>query len=110
MRRAATSSSTTTNPVSSGSVAAHRVELRRELAVEHDRLGVGVVEEVAQLVLDVAVVHVDRHRAELERGEHALEVLDAVVEVERDVVAGADAEPGEVVREPVGALVGRGVA
>ena len=51
---------------------ADRGELRRELAVEHDRAHVGVVEQVAQLVLDVAVVDVDRHRAELERGEHAL--------------------------------------
>ena len=42
---------------------------------------VGVVEEVPQLVLDVAVVHVDRNRAQLERGEHPFEVLDRVVEV-----------------------------
>jgi len=35
--------------------------------VEHDRLDVGVVEQVAQLVVQVAVVDVDRDGADLER-------------------------------------------
>ena len=77
-------------------------ELGRELGVEDDGARVGVVEEVPQLLLDVAVVDVDRHRAELERGEHAFEVLDAVVEVQGDVVTGADAAVLQHVREPVG--------
>ena len=81
----------------------HRGEQRRELAVEHDRLGVGVVEQVLQLVFDVPVVHVDRHRAQLVRREHRLDVLDAVHEVDGHVIAGADAVRGEVVREAVGA-------
>ena len=72
-----------------------RGELGCELTVEHDRARVGVVEQVAQLVLDVAVVDVDRHRAQLERGEHHFEVLDRVVEVAGDVVAGPDAALGE---------------
>ena len=68
-----------------------RAQLRRELLVKHDRAGVAVGEQVPQLVLDVAVVDVDRDRAQLERGQHRLEVLDRVVEVDRDVVARPDA-------------------
>ena len=43
-----------------------------EAAVEEQRLGVGVVEQVDELVLEVAVVHVDRDAAHLERREHDL--------------------------------------
>ncbi len=100
------SSSTSTKPCELRQVGADRVERRCELAVVHDRARVGVVQEVPQLVLAVAVVHVDGDGPELERREHALEVLGAVVEVERDVVAGTDAEAGEVVGEPGGARVG----
>ena len=46
--------------------------------VVHQRDEVGVVEEVAQLVLDVAVVDVDRDRAQLVGGEHRLDELEAV--------------------------------
>ena len=47
--------------------------------VDDDRLRPGVVEQVAQLVGDVAVVDVERRDARLPRAEHRLEVLDAVV-------------------------------
>ena len=57
---------------------------------------VGVVEQVAQLVLDVAVVDVDRDGPELEGGEHRLEVLGAVGQVDADVVAGPDALGSQV--------------
>src|SRR5262249_31028255 len=57
------------------------VDARRELVVEDEGNRVGIVEQVVQLLLDVSVVHVDRHRAELERGEHPLEVLRRVVEL-----------------------------
>ena len=86
-------------------VGADRGERGREVGFVHHGLQVGVGEEVAQLVLDVAVVHVHRHRAQLERGEHAFEVLVAVVEPEADVVAGADAVRGEHMRQPGRALV-----
>ena len=56
-----------------------------ELAVEEQGLGVGVVDQVRELVLEVAVVHVDRHAAHLERRVHAFAVLVAVVEVRRDL-------------------------
>ena len=70
-----------------------------------DRLEVGVGEEIAELGLHVAVVHVHRHRAELERGEHALEVLVAVEEPQPDVVARDDALRGEHMGQSRRALV-----
>jgi acyl-CoA synthetase (AMP-forming)/AMP-acid ligase II len=63
---------------------------------------VGVVEEVVQLALDVPVVHVDVDRADLHHGEDRDHVLDAVLGVHRDMVAGADSLGLQVVREPVG--------
>ena len=62
-----------------------------ERGVEHERLGVGVVEQVPQLLVEVAVVDVDRHAADLERGVLGLEVLVAVVEVEADLRVRAEA-------------------
>ena len=75
-------------------------ELRRELPMEHDGTHVGVVEEIAQLVFDVAVVHVDRDGAQLERRDHDFEVLVGVVEVTGDVIARADSLRGERVGQP----------
>ena len=73
--------------------------------MEEQRFGIGVVEEVDELVLEVAVVHVDRDAAHLERGEQALQVLVAVVEVRRDLGAGLEARRDEGLREPGGAVV-----
>ena len=56
----------------SGSAGAIAASFGANSRVEDDRARVGVVEEVPQFLLDVAVVHVDRHGAELERGEHRL--------------------------------------
>ena len=80
-------------------------DARGELAVEDEGFEVGVVAEVAELFLDVAEVDVDGGGGELEGGEGALEVLVAVVEVEADAVAGADALLLEVVGELGGARV-----
>ncbi len=47
-----------------------RLELKRvqsEARVEDEHLGVGVVEEVEQLVVGIAVVHIDGNAADLER-------------------------------------------
>ncbi len=57
------------------------VALLGERAVEHDCGGVGVVPQVHEFVGCVAVVGVDHGEAGLERCEHRLEVLRAVVEV-----------------------------
>ena len=63
-----------------------------ERGVEHERLGVGVVEQVPELLVEVAVVDVDRDAAQLERGVLGLDVLVAVVQVEPDLRVRA--EPG----------------
>ena len=83
----------------------HRRDVRTELGFEDQRDEVGVVEEVAQLLDDVAVVDVDRHRARLEAAEHRLDPLGAVERVDADVLAGQHADVAEVVRDPVRALV-----
>ena len=63
-----------------------------ERAVEEERFGVGVVEQVDELFLEVAVVDVDRDGAQLEGPVQRLEVLVRVVEVRRDL--GVGTEPG----------------
>jgi hypothetical protein len=52
--------------------------------VEQEDLGVGVVEQVGELVVELAVVDVDVDGPRLEGGELRLEVLVGVEEVERD--------------------------
>jgi hypothetical protein len=73
--------------------------------VEHDRLGVGVVEEIQDLLGPVPVVRVDRRHPRLERRVVRLEVLGAVVEVGGDLrlpsEPGGDQVGGERVRAPV---------
>jgi hypothetical protein len=70
---------------------------------------VGVPDEVAELVLDVAVVDVDPHRPDLEDGPQGLDPLDAVQRIDADVVAGLHAGLRQVVGEPVGPLLHLGV-
>ncbi len=72
-----------------GEVGEHLGERRRELGVHDDRGGPRIVEQVAQLLGDVAVVDVERRDTGLERAEHRLEVLVAVVQVDREVVLAA---------------------
>jgi hypothetical protein len=77
----------------------------RELALEDDGDGVGVVPQVEQLVLGVAVVRVDGDEARLPGGEHRLEVLRPVVEVLGDLVlvaAPGREEGGGARRRPCG--------
>ncbi len=57
-----------------------------ERPVEDDRHGVGVVPQVDELVVGVAVIGVDRHQAGLQDAEGRLHVLGAVVEVVRHLV------------------------
>ena len=70
----------------------HPCDAVAERRVEDDRLGVGVVEEVPQLVVEVAVVDVDGHAAHLEHAELRLHELVRVVHEERDL--GARPETG----------------
>ena len=52
-----------------------------ERGVEHDGLGIGVVEQVEDLLRPVAEVGVHRDGGDLEGGDHRLHVLRAVVQV-----------------------------
>ena len=72
-----------------------------ELRIVDERDEVRVVEQVAQLGLDVAVVDVDRNRAQLVGGEDRLDELHAVEAVDADVVARADTLGVQVVCELV---------
>ena len=89
--------------------------------VDHRR-GAGVVEQVGELVGDVAVVDVERGGPGQRGAEGPLEVLDAVVEVQADVVLPGlpplqlralavhrDALGEEVVGQPVRPLTDLGV-
>jgi hypothetical protein len=58
--------------------------------VVHQRLAVGVVEQVLEFVAEVTEVHVHRDAALLERAVMRLEVLVRVVEVEAHLVVGAE--------------------
>ena len=98
-------SPTTTRCFSIGSRSRTAAEPRAELVLEHRRHDIGVVVQVDELVLDVAVVHVDRNGAQLVRREHRLDELDAVVRVDRDVLTLTDAVRREVVRQPVRPLL-----
>ncbi len=60
-----------------------------------DGAGLAVVQQVAQLLGHVAVVDVEGRHPGLQRPEHRLEVLVAVVQVDRQVVLAA-LVPGEV--------------
>ena len=75
-----------------------------ELVVVDDRGGVGVVEQVGELLVDVAVVDVHRHAAEQLRREERLEILGRVDQLDGDLVAG----PQPVVVEGVGERTGAG--
>ena len=68
--------------------------------MEDEDFGVGVVEQVGELVLEVAVVDVGRNRAHFEDRERRFDVLVAVVEIERDLRVGLDVECLQRAREP----------
>ena len=88
-----------------GNDVAHRGDPRRELRVVHEHDEIGVVEQVAQLGFDVAVVDVHRDRAQLVGREDRLDERVAVEPVDADVVARADALRRKVMREPVRPLL-----
>ena len=76
-----------------------------ERGVEDHGLGVGVVEQVDDLVRPVAEVRVDRHHRRLERGDDDFEVLDAVVQVAGDLRLVAEPSRQQVGSERVGVSV-----
>ena len=80
-------------------------DMRSELCFEDQRDEIGVVEQVAELLHDVAVVHVDRDGPGLETAEHRFDPLRAVEGVDADVLTRQHADVAQVVRDPVRALV-----
>ncbi len=79
------------------------------LPLVHQRDHVGVLEQVAQFTLDVAVVDVDQDRARLDDAHHRDDDLDAVAAVEADLVVLLHPLLLQVVREAVGLLLELGV-
>jgi hypothetical protein len=73
----------------------HAFDAVAEARVEDERLGVGVVQQVEQLVVEVAVVDVDGHAAELHAGELGFHVLVRVPEVEADLGVAPEARTRE---------------
>ncbi len=69
-----------------GQPVADRGDPRRELGVVDQRAGLGVGEQVDQLLLDVAVVDVERRHPGAVAADHRLEVLVAVAQVDAEVV------------------------
>ena len=105
-RRRTSGSSTSSTNRTSGQRGATRAARSRPARVVDDPDRVGVVEQVLELVVDVAVVHVDRDRARLVAREHRLEMLDRVVHEQRDVRARA-ARRGRRARARAGSIARR---
>ena len=76
-----------------------------ECAVEDDRHRVGVLPQVAQLVVAVAVVGVDGDQANLHGGEGGLDVLGRVVQVDRHLVLLGDPQVEQELRDAVGPTI-----
>ena len=85
-----------------------------EYAVEYNGDGIGVLPQVDQLVVGVAVVGVDRDQADLVGGVAGLQVVGAVVEVESELVlfghSGPEQPPAYVVGPLIELAPGPGVA
>ncbi len=73
--------------------------------LEDQDVEVGVVDHVAELGGDVAIVDVHRYRPRLVAADHGLGPLGPVVGEDADVGAGGNTRGGQVMGEPVGPLV-----
>ena len=67
----------------------------REAGVVEERAGTGVAEQIEEFLLHVAVIDVERRNPRLVGAQHPLQVLVAVVEIQRQVVL-----PGLPTRQP----------
>ena len=92
-----------------GEVSEYGLQAIAELRLHDHADTVGVVVQVAQLVVHVAVVDVDRHCADLEAGEERLDPFGAVHRVDRDVITRPDTDRRKVIGESVRSLVELGV-
>jgi hypothetical protein len=89
---------------------AHPAHALAERRVVDEHLGLAVVEQVAQLGVEVPVVDVDRDGAVLERAVLGDQVLRRVVQVQADGGPVPESEGPESAREPGSLLVELGVA
>ena len=80
-----------------------------KLVRNDQRLEIGVVEDVGQLVFDIAIVDVHPYSAQLEHRPQGLDPFGTVECVDPNVVAGANALSGKVMCELIGAGFGLGV-
>ena len=88
----------------------HRGDLVGVLPVVHQALELGLVEQVTEFGLDVAVIDVHRNGPQFVAGQEAGDQFDRVPAVHADVVTGPDAAGREAVRGPVAHLFELGVA
>ncbi len=92
-------------PAHAGHPVQNALDAIGEGTVEDDGDGVGVLPQVAQLVVAIAIVRVDRDQPDLDRGEGGLQVLGRVVEIEGDLVLLHRAEVEQELRDAVGPTV-----
>ena len=76
-----------------------------ESAVEDKAGEAGVRVEIRQLSGGVAVVHVDRHGPDLETGDHGLDVLGAVGQLDAHPITRPHSGAREVVGQAIGPLL-----
>ncbi len=92
--------------IEGGDLLSHATEAGSEGGVVDDAAGAGVVEQVLELLVDVAVVDVERCDPRGVGPEHAFEVLVAVVEVQGKVLLsglpGLEIAALSANREPLG--------
>ena len=74
-------------------------------AVIDQRLDIGVIEQVSEFLVEIAVIDVDRHAAHLHRGEIGFAVLGRVVEVHADPRMRAESAFQQTLGEPRRALL-----
>ena len=76
--------------------------LALEVRLREEHRQVAVVHQVLQLLRHIPVVHIDRHRPQLEGREHGNHVFLTVVEVEAEVLTSLEAAVCKGMREPIG--------
>ena len=78
-----------------------RLHLLPERLLEEDEPGVRIVQDVVQLLVPVAVVHVHVNQTRLETGRQGDQVLAAIAQIEGEFLAGARASGEQRGRQPV---------
>ena len=80
-------------------------DMRCELAIMDTGNHIGIVEDIQQFLLDIAVIYVDRHRPNFKAGQHTLEVFIAVIQVQANMITRPDTLLCQVMGQLVGASI-----